>query len=153
ITDRNRCVPIFESSAHDMPMTGPGLSSPAIQIVPGDGLRRHMRTDLRDFRFPAHRSFHIDLKRRVADYFEGAARSRHGGWAMAAKSAAMLAWLAGSYALLMFAHLRPWEAALLSISVGLAMAGVGFSVMHDANHGGFSSSPRMNRVMSFTIDL
>ena len=112
-----------------------------------------MRTDLQEFRFPAHGSFHIDLKRRVADYFEGAARSRHGGWAMGAKSAAMLAWLAGSYALLMFAHLRPWEAALLSVSVGLAMAGVGFSVMHDANHGGFSSSARMNRVMSFTIDL
>jgi linoleoyl-CoA desaturase len=103
-------------------------------------------------RFPARRAFHADLNRRVEDYFEGAARSRHGGWGMAVKTAVMFAWLAGSYAVLMFAHVRAWEAALLSVSTGLAMAGVGFSVMHDANHGGTSSSARMNRILSFTLD-
>src|SRR6266851_979588 len=112
-----------------------------------------MPTHLQRVRFPARSSFHLDLKRRVEDYFEGAARSRHGGWAMALKSAAMIAWLATSWALLMFLPVRPWEAALLSLSVGLAMAGVGFSVMHDANHGGSSSSPRVNGIMSFTLDL
>ena len=112
-----------------------------------------MPTDLQRVRFPARRSFHVDLKRRVEDYFEGAARSRHGGWAMGAKSAAMLAWLATSYALLMFAHLPAWGIALSSVSIGLAMAGVGFSVMHDANHGGTSSSARTNGIMSFTLDL
>jgi len=112
-----------------------------------------MQTDSHRVRFPARRSFHADLKRRVEDYFEGAARSRHGGWAMGAKSAAMLAWLATSYALLMFVHVEAWEAALLSVSIGLAMAGVGFSVMHDANHGGASSSARMNAILSFTLDL
>jgi linoleoyl-CoA desaturase len=112
-----------------------------------------MPTNLQRVRFPARSSFHLDLKRRVEDYFEGAARSRHGGWAMALKSAAMIAWLATSWALLMFLPVRPWEAALLSVSVGLAMAGVGFSVMHDANHGGSSSRPRVNGIMSFTLDL
>jgi linoleoyl-CoA desaturase len=109
--------------------------------------------ELQRVRFPARGSFHVDLKRRVEDYFEGSARSRHGGWVMAAKSVIMLAWLASSYALLMFADVRPWEAALLSVSIGLAMAGVGFSVMHDANHGGTSSSARVNAIMSFTLDL
>src|SRR5205823_14928276 len=112
-----------------------------------------MRIDLQRVRFPAHRSFHADLKRRVEDYFEGAARSRHGGWAMGIKSAAMLAWLGGSYALVMFTPVRAWEAALLSVSIGLAMAGVGFSVMHDANHGGSSGSPRLNGLLSLTLDL
>lgn len=112
-----------------------------------------MPTDLQRVRFPARSPFHADLRRRAAEYFEGSGRSRHGGWAMGAKSAAMLAWLAASWALLMFAHLRAWEAALLAVSVGLAMAGVGFSVMHDANHGGASSSAWVNRIMSFTIDL
>jgi len=112
-----------------------------------------MQTDLQRVRFPPRRSFHAELKRRVEDYFEGAARSRHGGWAMGAKSAVMLAWLATSYAVLMFAHVQAWQAALLSISIGLAMAGVGFSVMHDANHGGASSSARMNAILSFTLDL
>src|SRR2546421_11636878 len=90
-------------------------------------------------RFAPRRSFHADLKGRVDAYFERSARSRHGGLSMGLKGMAMLSWLAGSYALLLFAHLRPWQAVLLSLSVGFAMAGVGFSVMHDANHGGPSS--------------
>jgi len=102
-------------------------------------------------RFHARGAFHDDLNRRVDAYFEG--RSRHGGWPLGAKSAIMLSWLAGSWGLLMFAPLQAWVAALLSLSVGLAMAGVGFSVMHDANHGGSSSSERVNRAMSFTLDL
>jgi linoleoyl-CoA desaturase len=112
-----------------------------------------MLSNLERVRFPARRSFHADLKSRVEAYFEGAARSRHGGWAMGAKSSAILAWLVGSYALLMFVHLQAWAAALLSVSIGLAMAGVGFSVMHDANHGATSSNTRANRLLSFTLDL
>lgn len=112
-----------------------------------------MPTELQRVRFPASRSFHADLKRRAEEYFEGSSRSRHGGWAMGAKSAAVIAWLAVSYSLLMFVPLHAWQAVLLSISMGLAMAGVGFSVMHDANHGGTSSSARLNGVLSFTLDL
>ena len=133
-------------------MTGAGYVA-RMRAASGDGLHEQSRTDLQRVHFPARRSFHTDLKRRVEAYFEGSTRSRHGGWAMGAKSAVMLGWLAVSYAVLMFAHVRPWEAALLSISVGLAMAGVGFSVMHDANHGGTSSSACTNGIMSFTLDL
>jgi linoleoyl-CoA desaturase len=104
-------------------------------------------------RFAPRRAFHADLKQRVEAYFEGSARSRHGGLLMGLKSAVTMAWLAGSYALLLCAHLRPWQAVLLSLSVGFAMAGVGFSVMHDANHGGTSSSPRANRFLSLSLDL
>jgi len=104
-------------------------------------------------RFPERSAFHDDLNRRVDGYFEGEGRSRHGGWRMAAKSAVLFAWLAGSWCLLMFAPVHAWEAVLLSVSVGLAMAGIGFSVMHDANHGGTSSDGRLNGVMSFALDL
>ena len=124
-----------------------------MQVASGDDAPIRTRTDVPRVRFPARRPFHADLKRRVEEYFEGGARSRHGGWAMTFKSAAMLAWLAASYALVMFTHVRGWEAALLSVSVGLAMAGVGFSVMHDANHGSTSSSARTNGILSFTLDL
>src|SRR5205807_6009573 len=111
-----------------------------------------MATDLR-VRVPKRSAFHDDLNRRVDGYFASRGHSRHGGWRMGAKSALILAWLAGSWSLLMFAPVHAWEAVLLSVSVGLAMAGVGFSVMHDANHGGTSSSGRTNGVMSFTLDL
>src|SRR5207237_10166523 len=115
-----------------------------MQAASGDNPRSRTRTDVPRVRFPARRRFHTDLNRRVEEYFEGAARSRHGGWAMAAKSVAMVAWLAGSYAVLMFTHVQGWVAVLLSISIGLAMAGVGFSVMHAANHGSTSLSARTN---------
>ena len=104
-------------------------------------------------RFAGGDVFQADLTQRVRDYFEGSARSRHGGWAIGMKITAMIGWLAGSWALLMFASPSAWVAALLSVSAGLAVAGVGFCVMHDANHGAASSSPRINRILSFSLDL
>ncbi len=103
--------------------------------------------------FPANGSFHAELKSRTEEYFEGAGRSRHGGLAMIFKTATFFAWLGLSWALLVFAPVNAWQAVLLTVSVGLAVAGIGFSVMHDANHGGYSRNPRVNRVMSFTLDL
>ena len=97
--------------------------------------------------------FHTDLKSRVAAYFEETGRAPQGGWAMWLKTAILLAWWVGSYALLLLGQVSAWQAVLLSMSIGFAMAGVGFGVMHDANHGAYSSSPRVNAVMSLTLDL
>ena len=55
-----------------------------------------MAKDLQRVRFPARHSFHTDLVRRVEQYFEGTGRSRHGGWMIGAKAAALIAWLAAS---------------------------------------------------------
>src|SRR5256885_9738428 len=102
------------------------------------------RGDLRRVKFPARRSFHIDLNRRVERYFEGSARSRHGGWGMGLKSAAMISWLATSYGVLMFTRVSAWQAALLAISIALAVAGGGLFALHHANHCGTSSSAPAN---------
>src|SRR6185503_10791683 len=75
------------------------------------------------------------------------------GSAIARKIFAMLAWLSASWAVLMFVRLPFWAAALLCVSVGLAMAGVGFSVMHDANHDATSSNRGVNRALSWSLDL
>jgi linoleoyl-CoA desaturase len=98
-------------------------------------------------------SFQANLVQRVQAYFEDSARARHGGWAIAVKITVMLLWLVLSWALLMFAHPGPWLAALLAVSIGLAVAGVGFCVMHDANHGAAAPSARVNRLLSFSLDL
>lgn len=104
-------------------------------------------------RFATGGAFHADLARRTHDYFEGSSRSRHGGFAMGLKVATMIAWLASSWALLMFAHPAFWVALLLSLSLGLAMAGVGFCVMHDSLHEATSASRRVNRALGFSLDL
>ena len=34
-----------------------------------------------------------------------------------------------------------WQAGLLAVSLGLALAGLGFNITHDANHGSYSPQP------------
>ncbi len=72
---------------------------------------------------------------------------------MFAKTGLILAWFAASYLLMVFVATELWQGLLLSVSLGLAMAGIGFSIQHDANHGGFSESNRTNRLFALTLDL
>jgi len=101
--------------------------------------------------FPAASPFHSDLKSRVEAYF--AHRRQQGGWRMRVKTLVMLSWVAATWAIAMFAPIPGAVAAALAVCMGLAMAGVGFCVMHDANHGSYSRSRGVNRVLSFTLDL
>lgn len=104
-------------------------------------------------RFAPRSPLQSELRRAVDRYFEDGGRARHGGVSIAVKIAVMLAWLAGSWTLAMFVPLPAWALTLCAVSIGCAMAGVGFGVMHDANHGATSPSPRVNRVVSLTLDL
>lgn len=105
-------------------------------------------------RFPRDRGFHADLKRRVGAYFADAGRVRWGGAAMRAKTGLILAWFAVSYVpLLLWGGASPWLAAGLTLSLALATAGIGFSVMHDANHGAHARSALVNRALGLTLDL
>ena len=110
-----------------------------------------MSTATARVRFPKGSSFHADLKARVEAHF--ADRDPHGGWAIRAKTAILAVWLTGSYAALLFADVGAVSAVLLTLSIALAMAGIGFGVMHDANHGSYSRNPRTNRLMGFSIDV
>jgi linoleoyl-CoA desaturase len=97
--------------------------------------------------------FRQELDRRVADYFSSTARSPHGDWRMHLKTAMMLAWFAGSYAFLLLAATTWWHGALGATSLALAIAGIGFSVQHDANHGAYSRRPMVNRILERTLDM
>jgi linoleoyl-CoA desaturase len=100
-------------------------------------------------RFQPSGPFHTDLKARVARYFEARGGDTQGGGAMLFKSALLFAWLVGSYLTLMLAPVSWWQAALLVISLAVAQAGIGFNVLHDANHGSYSKSPLLNRLVGF----
>ena len=59
----------------------------------------------------------------------------------------------GSYVgLLFFAH-GPLVAMLLAAVLVLALIATSTSVMHDANHGSFAKSARVNRVFAYTADV
>jgi linoleoyl-CoA desaturase len=105
-------------------------------------------------RFARDDGFHAGLKRDVAAHLARAGRARWGDARMHAKTALILGWFAGSYALLLtLGASSPWLAAGLTVSLALATAGIGFSVMHDANHGAYSRSPAVNRALGLTLDL
>lgn len=104
-------------------------------------------------RFEADTGFYKELKRRVDEYFEGAGLRRRDSPRMYAKTAVVLLWFGASYALLVFGATAAWQAVLLAMSLAFSIAGVGFCIQHDANHGAYSSKGSVNRVMGITLDL
>ena len=112
-----------------------------------------MPTAQRRVTFQSPTSFQADLRGRVDDYFLRTARSPRGGWRLGLKSAVILAWFLASWGLLVLGHPPGWLVPLLAVSLGLAWAGLGFDVMHDANHGSSSARPSWNRLLAFSSDL
>ena len=104
-------------------------------------------------KFEGDAGFHAELKRRVRSDFRRANLSAHGGPRIWFKSAVLLTWFAASYGLLLFAVTTWWLAIPLALSLVLAIAGIGFSIQHDANHGAYSSKPSVNRLMGLTLDM
>jgi len=98
-------------------------------------------------------AFYDELKARVAQHLADRGRVRRAQVRMYLKSATMLVWVAASWALLVFAASSWWQAGLLAVSLGLALAGLGFNITHDANHGSYSPSRRLNRAMCFSMDF
>lgn len=112
-----------------------------------------MTTALDRPRFPAHSPLRAELTRRVDEYFAGRGLDPHGGARMWLKSATLLGWAVGSYLLLLLWAPAWWAVVPLVVSLGLAMAGIGFAVMHDGGHGSYSSRRWLNRLAFGTLDL
>ncbi len=98
-------------------------------------------------------AFRTDVEREVSAYFDTNGVSRHGCLAMYVKTAILSAWLVLSYAALVFADTTTWQAILLAISTGCAMAGIGFNVQHDGGHRAYSKRRVVNRIMGFSLDI
>jgi linoleoyl-CoA desaturase len=70
-----------------------------------------------------------------------------------AKSALVLIWAIISYLSLLAVTTNPLGVIAASMSLGLAMAGIGFCIMHDANHGAYARSRLVNRLAAHSLDL
>ncbi len=104
-------------------------------------------------RFAGASSFRQELVRRVDEYFEARGIGRDGGWRILFKSALIGLWFAVSWALLVFWADAWWQMIPLTISLGLAMAGIGFNVQHDGGHRAFSRNRVINRMALWALDL
>jgi len=86
------------------------------------------------------------VRARVDSHF--AARSRRGDPRLYRKAAIIGVWFVTSYCLLLTVR-AGWAQILFCVSYALAACGLGFNVFHDAIHGSFSPSKRVNSFLGW----
>ncbi len=99
------------------------------------------------------REFSKAVKQRVDHYFEANDLSKHANTQMVVKTVIMLTVYLGSYALIMWGQFSLEVMWFLTFIMGIGMAGIGFSVSHDALHGAYSSNKYINKALGYTFDL
>ena len=104
-------------------------------------------------RFAGRGAFTRELEAETTAYFEGSGRARRDSPKMYVKGVVMMAWLVGSWTLLVFYARNGVEATICALSVGLAIAGIGMSVQHDGNHGATSKHAWVNRLFGCGLDF
>jgi linoleoyl-CoA desaturase len=100
-----------------------------------------------------NREFAKTVNQRVNAYFEERGLSKHANASMVTKTVVLLTMYFGSYGLVISGMLPLWAMWVLCFVMGVGMAGIGFSVSHDALHGAYSSNKTVNRVLGLSFDL
>ncbi|MBN8704114.1 MAG: acyl-CoA desaturase [Bacteroidetes bacterium] len=98
--------------------------------------------------------FYSTLRKRVDSYFKDNNMSKHYNAEMVIKTITLLVGYFLPFACILFFTPSSMGLNLLLWSImGLALAGIGMSVMHDANHGAYSSSSAVNYWLGNTLNL
>ena len=95
--------------------------------------------------------FFKTLNQRVNTYFKENNIKRTGNWKLWLKTAVMFSIFLTPYFLILTLDIPGWAQLLLTIVMGIGMAGVGMNVMHDGNHGSFSKHKWVNNLFSNII--
>ncbi|WP_416867166.1 MAG: fatty acid desaturase family protein [Imperialibacter sp.] len=98
--------------------------------------------------------FFTTLNHRVNQYFKTKNISRNANSAMVFKTIAMFTLYFGPYALIVagsFSSLYVFYA--LSAIMGFGLAGIGMSVMHDANHSAYSKKKWVNTLLGYSLNM
>ncbi|CAN5365497.1 acyl-CoA desaturase [soil metagenome] len=97
--------------------------------------------------------FYATLSQRVNGYFKTNNISRNANWEMVTKTIFMLSLFFVPYAISISGVVTAfWGYALLCVVMGLGTAGIGLSIMHDANHGSYSTKPWINDMLGYTLN-
>lgn len=106
------------------------------------------------FKNPSQTEFVRTLRKRVDAYFKDNNIAKTGGLSFKIKAVFMLLLYTVPYFLMVFGVItNAWIMLGLCLTMGLGMAGIGFSVMHDANHGSASRKKWLNKFLGFSINF
>lgn len=95
--------------------------------------------------------FFRTLNKRVNSYFKENHIERTGNWKLYTKAIVMFSIFLVPLVLILTVSMPQWALLLLTIVIGIGMAGVGMNVMHDSNHESFSSKKWVNKIMGSSI--
>jgi linoleoyl-CoA desaturase len=101
-----------------------------------------------------HREFYATLNKRVNEYFKSHKISRYANAEMLIKTVCMFAAYIIPYLLIVTGVVSgalPMVCALIVMSLGLA--GIGLSVMHDANHDAYSNKKWINTIIGYSLNF
>lgn len=94
------------------------------------------------------------LRKKVNEYFKEKNISKHANFNMFVKTLFMISIYFVPFSFIISGFIEAWWINLLLWAVmGFGMAGIGMSVMHDANHGSYSKSKRVNTILGYVIHL
>lgn len=97
------------------------------------------------------KKFFRTLNKRVNNYFRDNNLKRTGNWQLHLKTIVMFTLFLAPYFLILTLNIQFIWKLLLSIVMGIGMAGIGMNVMHDGNHGSYSKKSWVNKIMGGTI--
>ena len=87
------------------------------------------------------------LNQRINNHFKENNLKKTGNWKLHLKTFVMFAIFLGPYILILTVDMNQWLLLALAAVIGVGMAGVGMNVMHDGNHGSYSSRKWLNNLM------
>ena len=93
--------------------------------------------------------FYKVLRQRVNDYFKSNNISRYANVNMVLKTIFMIALYFIPFILMLTVFENYWLIMLMWVLMGFGMAGIGLSVMHDANHGAYSRHEKINQIVGY----
>ena len=96
--------------------------------------------------------FYQTLKVEVEAYFESKKIKKTGDWRLYIKTLTLVSAAVLIYCSLMFFKINTLPALLLCAVLGFIFACIGFSVMHDANHGSYSTKQWINDGLGLTAN-
>ena len=96
--------------------------------------------------------FYQSLKTSVDQYFETNRIKKTGDWRLYIKTITLITAAILMYSSLIFLKLSAMPALLICVVLGFTFASIGFSVMHDANHGSYSTKPWLNDLLGLSAN-
>jgi linoleoyl-CoA desaturase len=106
-------------------------------------------------KFPTTRAeFFRTLNQRVNEYFKSNQISKHANTEMKIKTVFMYLLCFTPYALMLSGVVTSaWGMLAMSAVMGFGVAGIGLSVMHDANHGAYSKKTWVNQLLGYSLNV